>query len=83
MITRVPVSAAERTAGKLSPGHLAAALAALRADGIVALGDAIDPRVIDGLREVPPQLSKSKFVPFLRSSQSQQIQISLVNPVGG
>ena len=59
MITRVPVSAAERTAGKLSPGHLAAALAALRADGIVALGDAIDPRVIDGLREVPPPLSKS------------------------
>ena len=68
MITRIPVSAAERTAGKLSSGNLKGALAALRADGIVALGSAIDSHVIDGLREVPSPLNQSKFVPRRASS---------------
>ena len=49
-LTTVAVSAAERAAG-LPPEKLAAALEALRADGIVCLGQAIDPRCIDRLRE--------------------------------
>lgn len=51
MLTTVAVSTAERAGGALLPNSLAAALAALRADGIVNLGAAIDPAAVDELRE--------------------------------
>lgn len=51
MLTRVSITAVERSSGTLEPAKLAAALAAMRADGIVVLGDAIEPSGIDALRE--------------------------------
>jgi hypothetical protein len=50
-LTTVSVSEAERRDGTLAPSKLAAALEALRRDGIVNIGSCIEPAHIDRLRE--------------------------------
>ncbi len=51
MIITIPVANAERAAGTLAPDKVAAAVEALRRDGVVVLADAVDPGHVQALRD--------------------------------